>query len=479
MCATNHTIPRIWNPNIPQKEMRIPSAVKKAAEKRADSKSIAWITWLQEYDGTLMARTFAARKYKIKDNLHYRQKYALHLHEVMRELIGQQVMISRNIWFNPVGGWQCYFPAENEITDFDWRSIFIDDRPGVWMQLVNPEAVTQCERFRYCGWRGDTGIPLCSYLNAWLENPGVEYFGKLGLRPKKSLVNKATKDGNFRKWLRTLKPDQIRDANIYGPNATLQAYKEHCTIREAYAKVNKRRQLLNHIRYYAKPIMKYHKAERIEEYLTNEIPGREIEIGSSYRDYIEACVYLHLDLKDTKVVFPREFQRMHDLRIDQMHSQQAKADREKRKQLYKDFAAAAAGLKRFEQAAAAYCIIIPTSPADLVAEGKKLCHCVGKMGYDEKMAEGRDFIAFLRKTGHIKTPYVTLEYDLKERRLRQCYGDHDSKPDEVTQAFANAWAEMVTERLKEEERERRRAEAEAAAEEERQRIERNRREATA
>lgn len=479
MCATNHAIPREWNPRIPLKEMRTPAAVKKAAEKIADNKCYSWLVWLQEHEGTLLARVFTAKKYRVKESYGAKPKYATQIFETIRELIGDRLLIERNIWLNPLGGWYCWFPAENEINDCDWRTVDREHRPGVWMRLINPEAVRECERFKYCGWREDTGIPLIEYLTAYIENPGVEYFGKIGLRPKKSLVNKATKDGNFRKWLRTLKPDQIRDANIYGPNATLQAYKERCTIKKAYEKVNKRRQLLNHIRYYAKPIMKYHKAERIEEYLTNEIPGHETEIGSSYRDYIEACVYLHLDLKDTKVVFPREFQRMHDLRIDQMHSQQAKADREKRKQLYKDFAAAAAGLKRFEHAAAAYCIIIPTSPADLKAEGTKLHHCVGKMGYDKKMAEGRDFIAFLRRTGHIKTPYVTLEYNLKEKRLQQCYGAHDSKPDDETQAFANAWAAMVTETLKEEERERRRAEAEAAAEEERQRIERNRREATA
>lgn len=478
MCATNRGIPRVWNPNIPLKEMRIPAAVKKDAEKKANTHAIIWLVWLQEHLDTILVRVFAAKKYRIREHWGGPPRYGLNLYEVIRELIGSSLMVVRNIWYQPMCGWQCYFPADNEVMDCDWRTLPTDERPGVWMQLVNPEAVTECERFRYCGWSAGSTLPLCEYLNAWIENPGVEYFGKIGLRPKKSLVNKAMKDGNFRKWLRTLTPMQIMDANIYGPNATLAAYKCHCSIDDAYSTINDHRQRQNRIRCYAKPVMKYFSAERIEEYLTNEIPGRELSHGNSYRDYIDACVYLHLDLKDTKVAFPRDFKRMHDLRIDEMHSRKAKEDREKRRQLYKDFKTAAEGLKRFEQAAAVYCIIIPTSPADLTAEGDKLKHCVGKMGYDKKMAEGRDFIAFLRKADHLRTPYVTLEYDLKEKRLRQCYGAHDSKPDEATQAFANAWAEMVTETLREEERERRRAEAEAAAEEERQRIAR-RKEATA
>jgi polysaccharide pyruvyl transferase WcaK-like protein len=95
------------------------------------------------------------------------------------------------------------------------------------------------------------------------------------------------------------------------------------------------------------------------------------------------------------------------------------------------------------------------------------------------MAEGRDFIAFLRKADAIGKPFVTLEYNLKNQRLQQCYGERDSRPAPEVQAFAEAWAEKVTETLKEEERERKRAEAAAAEEEERQRLIRNRREALA
>ena len=478
MCATNHSIPRVWNQNIPMKEMRIPAAVKKEAAKTADSKSIAWLVYLQEHEGTLLARVFAAKKHRApRDYGSSRPKYELELLETMRELIGDNWMITRNIWNNPCGGWCCWFPEEYQIADCDWRTIPTDQRPGVYMRLVNPEAVAKSERFKYCGWRPDTGVPLCSYLNAWLENPGVEYFGKLGLIPKKSLVKKATKDGNFRKWLRTLTPEQRRDANIYGPHATLTAYKLRCEIKNAYNQELDHRQRQNRMRYYAAPIMKWHTAERIEEYLTNERSGHEQSIGASYRDYIDACVYLGLDLKDTKVVFPRDFDRMHDLRIDQMHSQKAKEDRKQRRQLCQDFKKAAEAVKRFEQKTAAFCIIIPTAPADLVREGTALKHCVGRMGYDKKMAEGRDFIAFLRKAENIRAPFVTLEYNLKDKRLQQCYGDHDSRPEAAVQAFAEAWAETVTQILKEEERERRRAEADAAAEEERQRI--ARKEATA
>lgn len=444
MCATNRAIPRVWNPHIPLQEMRTPAAVKKAAEKKASTKSIVWLVWLQEYDGTLMARGFAAKKYRMtRDYGSSRPKYGLQLFEVMREVIGDNMMIIRNIWLNPCGGWCCWFPAENEILDCDWRTEHTDKRPGVYMQLVNPEAVANSERFKYCGWRPDTGVPLCSYLNAWLENPGVEYFGKLGLIPKKSLIQKAMKDGNFRKWLRTLTPEQRKDANCYGPHATLTAYKLRCEIKNAYSQELDHRQRQNRMRYYAAPIMKWHTAERIEEYLTEQRAGHEQSIGASYRDYIEACVYLGLDLKDTKVVFPRDFDRMHDMRIDQMHSQKAKEDRKQRRQLCQDFKKAAEAVKRFEQKTAAFCIIIPTAPADLVREGTALKHCVGRMGYDVKMIKGLSFIAFLRKADAPETPFVTIEFGIEKNKILQIYGDHDSKPSNEVVQWAAKWEKKV------------------------------------
>ena len=69
------------------------------------------------------------------------------------------------------------------------------------------------------------------------------------------------------------------------------------------------------------------------------------------------------------------------------------------------------------------------------------------MSYDKKMIEGRSFIAFLRLKTDQGKPYVTLEYDLKTRKLAQAYGAHDSKPNTEAQKFAEEWAQMVTEQL--------------------------------
>jgi NACalpha-BTF3-like transcription factor len=81
--------------------------------------------------------------------------------------------------------------------------------------------------------------------------------------------------------------------------------------------------------------------------------------------------------------------------------------------------------------------------ADLINEGTKLQHCVGKMGYDKKVVDGVSLIAFVRKNGEIEKPFVTAEYRFDEKKLRQCYGIKDSKPSDEVLAFVNTWAENV------------------------------------
>ena len=70
------------------------------------------------------------------------------------------------------------------------------------------------------------------------------------------------------------------------------------------------------------------------------------------------------------------------------------------------------------------------------------------MGYDNKVANGKSIIAFVRKKDNPGIPFVTVEYDMEKNRVIQCYGDHDSRPEEKVIKFVNAWAEYVRKELK-------------------------------
>ncbi len=454
MCRRDHPIPRVWSPIIPLREMRIPAAVRKYAEKNAGNISISWFVWFQEHHGTILARTFAAKKTK---------KVGLEIFETMREVPDSDFYLQRNMWCSYMQGWQCWFPAENEVFECDWQSWEAKKKPGVWYKVINPEVVTQIPKFQFCGWRPGSEIAPINYLRKWIQNPGVEYFAKLGLDPKDSLVKKATKDGNFRKWLRQLPPEEIKMANICGPTATIEAYKTHGKIYDCSSKLTDSRRLRRNIRTYAKAILEAGwSPERVEEYLRKAGNSDYYRNLHLYGDYISAAHYLHLDLKDTKVAFPRELERMHDLRTAQRAELIAKEDRKKKRDMVRRFHEKSKELKRFEKSGGAFCIIIPEDPKDLVKEGKQMRNCVGHMGYELKMANGKSFIAFLRMIDDREHSFITIEYDLDRKELRQCYAAGNMRPLPDARAFAEEWAKNVTKKLKEEEAKARRKAAEEA-----------------
>lgn len=451
MC--NSRIPRLWPQAIPLKEMMIPKEVREYCRKKESTHSATiWLCYLQESEyGGLLARTFAFKKNKT---------HGENLFEVMREYIGCSFVLMRNMYYTPMVGWQCWFPADNEIIDLSWNSVPVGNIPGIFLEILNVDAVLKNEEFKYSGWQ--QGLPVLEYLRMYCDNPGVEFFGKAGIMPRKSLINKAARDGNFRKWLRNLRkanPEQY--INSYGPQAILDAYKAHSTdVVAAWNKANTRRHILKRVREAGGrlAVKAGFSAEKVWEYVQSTKNSLAF-----YGDYLTACHYLGLDLKDTKNTFPKDLKRMHDFRVNQMQSKQAEEDAKKRKELSERFMAAAKDLKWSEVDGDAYCIIIPDTPDDLVAEGKALHHCVGKMGYDAKMANGTSFIAFVRKVDAKEKPFVTAEFGLKERKLRQCYGNYDSKPADDVRNFVEGWAEKVKEHIQAAEREKKKADEEELA----------------
>lgn len=88
----------------------------------------------------------------------------------------------------------------------------------------------------------------------------------------------------------------------------------------------------------------------------------------------------------------------------------------------------------------AYVVYLAQSPAELVREGEALRHCVGRMGYDRKFAKEQSLIFFVRSATDTETPLATIEFDLKNKHIKQFYADHNTKPNEaVTEYVNNVW----------------------------------------
>ena len=349
-------------------------------------------------------------------------------------MCGWRVMYERKAaksqnWY----GYVYYDVSEEDFGHWEWYP-----KIGITYPVINPETLKDGD-FEYCGWEPSCG-DLVEYLRMWKENPTVEYFGKMGLKPTKSLLTKAKKDKQF---VRFLWEHKETDWRYYGPQDIVYAYEKYVTLEEARDFLYEKHQAEHFCRqFYA---IRDLKIDRLKIYHYCKENG----IERSYGDYLTALVGLGYDLNDTKNLFPKNFRRMHDLRINEWDAEKAKKEKKAREKFNRDFRKASKRYQEYELKDGAYCILIPGSVKDLVAEGEKLDHCVGKMGYDAKMVNGVSFIAFLRCNNNPGRPYVTIEFGMKEKRILQIYGKHDSKPKQEVIDWAKDWERMVKDRMKE------------------------------
>lgn len=414
----------------------IPIEVVEWCEKNASNTAYRFCSYLEYIKGEVVERSFGCRRYK---------KYGVKITEVLRSATGEKsAVITKNLIYASMGGYIPVWEAEDRYAGAGWHyKVFGKEDFDKWEKAeayvgfskvyVNASMIFDIPEFKYCGYSGGGVI---SYLNAYRKDKTVEYFGKMGLSLSPVLIKKAKSDSKFRRFLF----DNHAAISIYGVQAGLFAYKHGISVEEArracYVKNQLDRLVAHRI-----PEIKGTTLDR--QRVLNYVDTNDINYAS-YNDYLKAIKALKLDLNNTKNVFPNDFDRMHELRTAEYASKQAKIDAKKRKKLYKAFEKRSKELKSFEMSGATYTMIIPNSITELIQEGELLSHCVGKMGYDKKVADGVSIIAFLRKSNDLDTPYATVEYRLDKNELRQCYGYKDSKPCEEAIMFANLWAEMVT-----------------------------------
>lgn len=189
----------------------------------------------------------------------------------------------------------------------------------------------------------------------------------------------------------------------------------------------------------------YANAGRILKYIKNQTdkreeknPDRRIisqnDTARVYRDYLQECEQLRIDLQDKEILFPKDLTAAHNRTMEQVKFEKNKADQEK-------FQKAVEKLEKFAWSEGEFFIRPAREQMELMAEGKALHHCVG--GYIKRMAEGETAIFFLRKANEPDKPFYTLE--LQKKRVIQCRTEHnasyDRKPD--VKSFVDMWIEKI------------------------------------
>ena len=316
-----------------------------------------------------------------------------------------------------------------------------------WAKVVNPEFALTLREFRYSA--ADIQKPSCiiSYLRTYIRYPQLEYLVKAGLGKfanSKLILEKTGKDKSFYKWLIANKKALLN--RRYYIDVILRAYRTGKPLdiiqsyREAKLKLKNDRNLSCLLEMFTGK-----ERERFIDYLAAQKTN-----AHTYLDYVKACNRLGLDMSEEKNRFPRDFKRLHDIRIDQYATAMAIENEKKRKELYAQFASVAEkylGLQGMENGN--YIVFIAKSPSDLIREGELLNHCVGRMNYDQRFIREESLIFFVRRITEPDTPFVTVEYSLSMKKVLQCYGLNNSRPTEDVLRYVNkVWLPYAKKQLK-------------------------------
>ncbi|MCM1220843.1 MAG: PcfJ domain-containing protein [Lachnospiraceae bacterium] len=314
--------------------------------------------------------------------------------------------------------------------------------------IVNLEALDRLPQFRYSAHKLYDGSKLFKYLRIYEQFPQAEMLVKFGLSEfatSKQILRKIEKDKSFRKWLINRRAELIHRGYYVG--TVLYSYKCGKPLTSAQRFLESKKTFYRSGNY--REIKELFSTPKELSAFFDYTEKQDISFAS-YTDYLNACIYLGLNMSLKKNKFPHDFKRWHDIRIDQYHTAKALKDAEERKELYEKFATVAEKYLPLQQNKnGAFIVVIAHSPQDLIREGDMLHHCVGRMNYDQKFAREESLIFFVRNIAEPDTPFVTLEYSLKSKKILQCYGERDSKPDEQVLEFVNKkWLPYANRKLK-------------------------------
>lgn len=300
------------------------------------------------------------------------------------------------------------------------------------------------ERLKYSAYDGL--VDFMEYFKLYKKYPIAEMVMKLGLYQflKDKALKWLTEEKAFRKYVY----EHAEEIGRLSAQWTHNAYKRQVQVQDYASSLTYRiecgRDLRANLQEQYEFIKRYTTQEKLHEWLEKNKIG-----ASSYADYVKAVRWLELNFEDTKVLFPRNFQEVHDEYIRQFN--EAEAERQ---------AKATAGIsaqmeeiaKRYtygNRSIDGYVFILARNKMDLIKEGSQQGHCVGKMDYDKRQAEGRIIIVFMRHEESQDQSCVTIEYSLEQKRVMQKYAKYNSTPEEAQIEIIDKWEKYMRRKQRE------------------------------
>lgn len=176
------------------------------------------------------------------------------------------------------------------------------------------------------------------------------------------------------------------------------------------------RKFINHVeKYYEEADVK----EKISRYA----------IAIRWCDYLDMCLQMGYDLTDTIKLFPKDLKAAHDKMVLEVDRYKADMRKKEVNEKYQNIAKQYKRLEKLYAVETDRYIIRPARDAgEIVEEGRKQHHCVGRDYYLNSHNTGNSYILLLRKKETPDVPYITVE--IRQGRIAQWYGAYDKKTDQ-------------------------------------------------
>jgi hypothetical protein len=357
-------------------------------------------------------------------------------------------MYIRDVAYAPMAGYCVDWSKEGQmrvpqwVAD-GWFGVGYEAKSPMWKfkdkPVINREEIQQHPRFKYCQWYPKCG-DLLDFLKVYLLFPRVELLVKAGLEHlacRTGFLSSLENDKGLMRFVSSNIAD-IRDIRA-GVDAIRKAKKDGTTVAVAQEWIDSRRQ------FHGCKLPSEIDAAKALAYIRGQ---KSYTCRTDYARYAITCKEIGLDLLDTKVAFPRNFK----LRLGEVQAVKAEAERRKdaakRKVMNKAIASVAVDMARLENVKGPFAVVLPNKEADLKAEGKRLHHCIGNGRYAEKIASKELVVAFIRRKRSRSASFVTVSFNLKDRKVEQCYGQNNSRPEKSVMDFINGPFQRAAKRLK-------------------------------
>lgn len=303
-------------------------------------------------------------------------------------------------------------------------------------------------KFNYSLWHqfADYNNDLIYFFSAFAKYPFIEYLTKMGMdRLVQSIINREPlyKSLNLRgktmERILGLSKREVKDWKASGVTMypiILKTYKWFRSNRTpiTWDTADKCGNLLV-IDYYFEKLIYFQNRlplHRIIRYAMGQIQKNTEQftsitgVLSDWKDYLEECKELQMDVKEEKVLLPNN--------LYMSHQKSTRAIKVKKDEgINKKIAEMQPKLKKYRFENDGLLIRPAISSMELFDEGKALDHCVGR--YADKYAKGESIILFVRKFEDPDTPFFTVEMNNKTKSIVQCRGLKNCNPPEDVLSF--------------------------------------------